>query len=47
MNIQEDLQNVLGFKIEMRLKSEHVFERQLSRFEKLIRKVKSSMSQKS
>ena len=42
MNIQDDLQNILGFKIKIRLRSEHAFERRLSRFEKLKRKLKRS-----
>lgn len=40
MAIQEDLQNILGFTIRMRLKSAYAFEERLSRFEKLKRKIK-------
>lgn len=40
MNIQEDLQNILGFKIKIRLKSEHAFEKRLTRFGRLKQKVK-------
>ena len=40
MNLQDDLQKILGFKIKIRLKSEYAFEWRLSRFEKLKRKLK-------
>jgi len=46
MNIQDDLQKILGFKIKMRLKSEYAFETHLSRFGKLKRKLKSTVSEK-
>ena len=42
MGIQEDLQNILGFKIKMHLKSEFAFKERLSRFEKFKLKVKYS-----
>lgn len=42
MAIQEDLRNILGFKIEMHLKSEVAFKERLSRFKKFKLKLKHS-----
>ena len=42
MNIQDDLQKIVGFKTKIRLKSERAFEKPLSRFEKLRRKLRGS-----
>ena len=42
MNVQDDLQKILGFETKMRLKSERAFRKSLSRFERLKRKLRRS-----
>lgn len=42
MNIQEDLQKIVGFETKTHLKSEYAFRKRLTRFERLKRKLKRS-----